>query len=334
MTFILPLTETKHDSIAILTDFEPDDLMGLMIFLNWFCENHGSQAFEIPILVITGEGDKDKTVLARNFMRHFHLVDNVQVSTGDLSGTPFPQAICELYAREDFEPAPADNVSLGEFLDEHDRPLIISLKPPREFLHVSDAIFSKCVLLQYGSFNFREMFKIDPKESVAEMINTAFKQVILYESYFASGQNNSADPVNAKNLFDVLSPELGIAIAAWSNQICRACVKSVHEISCQMLGLDPNDPELARLYARLHRNEKIIGKVLDGGGSQVVLADQGLLTCAIQYEETFFFDQVNGTIAFDSNGYTVHTPSENGPVRLIRNVPFDDLIEEMVDGLA
>jgi len=90
-----------------------------------------------------------------------------------------------------------------------DNPIMFSLKPMRELMawYREDSVairilLSNVDLYVYGGFNFRSLLKNNMKE-LPELLQS-FKNVYLYESFFATGKENSIDKHNCPVLYKYL----------------------------------------------------------------------------------------------------------------------------------
>ena len=242
---------SQHDACVLCSDLEPDDVLAIAILANQIPK-------DFPLLVITGEGNLDKSGLGHNICQHFGFT-NFQIIHGDYStktypenallsfGDVFPDKNSEKYAEEN------SRLLLANFLDQYQSPLIISIKPMRELKDIPIHLTQKCVLVKYGSFNLRCMFDQWDKNEMANFINTRFKQVLLYESFPATGTNNSINKNNAPALFQALQNQhetyqgLFNLVLAWNQYIVNDCWNEIYQIVGKL-------PEIENALGQIHRS--------------------------------------------------------------------------------
>ncbi len=308
----------NHDICILCTDFEPDDILAFIVLKN-------NIPLDLPLLIICGEGNLDKTGLALNIFKQLGFTDFIIVQ-GDLSNKDYPPeallSFGEPLAEVDERIIKRDaRTVLKECLTSYNNPFIISIKPMREIMDMPIELTQKCVMAKYGSFNLRCMFDKKKPDDVAEFINNRFKEVLLYESFPATGSQNSINQKNAREIFDKLNPEMIDIIIHWNKHIVKDCQQSIHKIKDKL----SKDPQNEKLKERFKKNVQIIQNVEDADYIQLVLADFAMMTVIFHKLGTI----CRGNISFNSLNYTVHTPDENGKVLFVENVDFNQLIHKI-----
>jgi len=331
------LPKSEHDALLILTDLEPDDVLAIYIL-----RKRLDAAF--PILVVLGEGDLNKTGMADGLFTqlgftNFKTIQGPYSNFEYYSNYEYPNEAIHIFG---------DNVGkqfqaniyfeeIEKFLGEFVSPLILGIKPFTELLNVDPTVLSKCVLAMYGGFNLRCMTNNCLEESVAKLINNAFKYVILYETFFVTGEQNSINKNNAPKLFETLVTSQDLVLRGivklmgiWNDHIADECLKTISDVCCDIRRKWPERQfkELKEHIDQIQkRHLKIVNSIVDAESTQMVLADFGL-TALLVWDSVQFGEVKTGNISFDSMGYTIHTQEEDepstyvGPVYRPSRTPF------------
>lgn len=328
--------DTSHDALVILTDLEPDDVLAIGMLL----KNVSSM---IPLLVIVGEGNVDKTAMGIDLIKKLGH-KNFKLFQGEKSEKEFPTLILDLFDGSLRDKVDYDfNIkNVAEiFLSKSLSPLIFSIKSPREIMNIDRNLLGKSFLAQYGSFNFRSMFNDYDQSEISNFINNSFKGVILYESYFATGHDNSINSQNASKLFLKIRnsnhPYLKVLwkmIQEWNNYISHDCLQTASVLTKDMLdewqNQDRNWEKLKQMYNKLvSRNLKVISSIIEAQNEQMVFADFGLVVTLLSSH--FDHRLEKGEIEFSDLGYTTFNPSDNGRVLLVKDVNFDQVVNKITD---
>jgi len=320
--------KSSHDALLVLTDLEPDDVLALYILLKKVDKT-------FPMLVIVGEGNINKTGMVTSLL-NLMCFNNFTVVQGSLNlHKDFPEAACRVFGNT--SPSPDSNVSIEieEFLTKYDSPLIFGIKPFTELLDVNPDLLAKCVLALYGGFNLRCMSFSVSKDDIAEFVNTSFKHVILYESFYAAGEQNSVNKTNAADLFNIMlkskDPVLvGLVklITIWNDHIADDCLLTTTTVSKQMneTWKDRQWDKLKKDFDQIYnRNLKVISSIIQAENMQMVLADFGLAALLVS-NDFIQGDAILCDIGFNQLGYTTFTAKANGGVKLVHGMGFDNIV--------
>jgi hypothetical protein len=325
------------DSLLILTDLEPDDIIACYIQLTHTPAN-------TPILFVTGEGNKNKGGLAKCFIDSLlPNLKHIEIIHGDLSKSEYPEEILSSFGKSDNINILKDTGQIKHFLEIHNNPFILCLKPPRELYDIPSETLNKCTMAIYGSFNFRTMFNTINKDAISELINTRFKHVYLYESFLATGINNSINTTNAESLYNKITDSkwdgLHKMVYIWNKHMiintCKHIQTTSGQITNTMTKYDNINHDMLSTIKNLanimHRNQKILDNIISDP-KQMVLADFGLTACL--YSPLLNDDKykTRGTISFNDFGYTCHITEDDvnaNKVTLYHDIPFEIMIEEI-----
>lgn len=334
--------------VFLESDLEPDDLLAVYVLLK--------RGYSLDQVVV-GEGDsriKLERFLAYWAMLHAEFPRQVPADPAVLRGLsskkPFPgdgqdvsdddALLVRAAAREKDEDestvCEAYRTRLVAYLERHEAPLVIQLKPMRELLAVWEsiphALRLKTTLAHYGSFNYRSLMdKADPVGSHARieaMLRSGFGRVVVYESFLATGAQNSITRDSMPALYRALdafassSPFLDCMkrlTLAWNQHCLERCQKSVAWYDKKPQPLSDMDRE-----AR-HRSLKIVDGIQKSLDSQMVLADSGL-ALVLENNETFSDQCVPADLSFDvATGYTQHVPRADATTSVYLGVPYNSL---------
>lgn len=369
---ILPDT---HDCVVFCTDGEPDDLVA--------AKNLADKLGHLPWLFVVGEGKKPKLRQAKNWCRMLALSDVVCVQSR-LSDREYPEAMLHVFdqptslsesAMSNLKDDDDDDVDervciamLNKFLQSHKNPLIVMIKPGWELFDVDKTLLSKSTLAAYGSFNFRCLLDKFSRTDLADFLNTAFKRVVLYETFFVMGEDNSINNVNAPRLYELIRQKaqagdaywLAVqkAIAIWNSHIAVSQLRSLQKVSKAMYdSWEEEDKQLEaiatasgggtdadQVWKKRRANSdkmflggaKIVNSIVVAKGQQMVFADFGLTTLmrAEAAELTPPETIVQCTIEFDEGrGNTVFKPDAEGKVIVLKSVDKANLIKAVENSI-
>lgn len=188
-----PLTTT---SVWVETDLEPDDVLAIRLkplcHANWY---------------VVGEGNANTKY--NRMKKYCQLLNNTSaiIIYGMNSSKPFPND------GKEFDVLPNDIPSNINYLDNFialskcKNPIMFSLKPMKELLHefaknkdLIKSLVKNIELYLYGSFNIRSILT-EHKGNVIELLQN-FKKVCIYESFYATGEQNSINKLNFPILYD------------------------------------------------------------------------------------------------------------------------------------
>jgi len=318
------------NDLFIETDLESDDLLAIYILL---CRGYNIRH------VVVGEGDSCiKYERMKVYWTHLHNEFPSQISSvpsilhGMSSSKPFSNDgfdissnnhdIHELRHRamelKEIKHSKSDDVKTNEyrltlmsFIEHTNRPLIIALKPMRELFKVwkdiPSELLRKTTLVDYGSFNYRCLWGKDPKEKLSnsnlllEMLSQ-FKKHILYESFLATGLQNSMNKENMSNVYDslqILSKTshflqcLFRLISQWNSHLVKQCRDNISKY-------DLIQEKLQWQIDAQDRSRRIITSIETSIDSQMVLADSAL--AALLDDENFQPSPTPVNISFDDKG--------------------------------
>lgn len=351
---------STHDSIVILTDLEPDDVLAIHILSKHVNLN-------IPILVIVGESKVAKHDIGCGLMRNAGF-NNFRVIQGPNSSKDYPIKIVTDLFQIDVKDVDLNSYdvfdSIVNFLKLSESPFILAIKPFTELFNIDRDLLKKCVFAVYGSFNFRCMFSSITPKDVADFVNNAFKYSIVYETYYVIGDQNSMNYNNARNIFDKLAVEAGdgsdrcdgndscegsdgregnnivardllYLVEYWGDHIANDCLETAEQLSKDMNSkwLDRDWDLLRRDYDRLiNRNLKVVGSIIEAKNKQFVLADFGLVALLVSNNNidinTTTTSLKRGKIWFE-NGYTKfeQSDSNNSGTFMVMDIGLDKMVQ-------
>lgn len=179
----------------IETDLEPDDVLALKIFpkANYYVVSEGNAYIKYIRL--------KKYLQLLNYSNTIIIKGDNHSKSFKLDGKEFD------ILEDDFHP---NTNYLDNFIKfaSSSNPIMISIKPIRELINefkknkdLIKSLTSNITMYCYGGFNLR---CIKEKDILLELINS-FKEVYIYESFFATGQTNSINKDNFSELYQYLS---------------------------------------------------------------------------------------------------------------------------------
>jgi len=284
-----------HDALLIMSDLSPAGILALKTLRQYLPE--------VPILLVCGESLHDKTALGINIMmtygfRNFHVIRG-HISDKDypLNEIKYPSASTMAITRA----AP----TVESFLAEYNCPLIIGLYSLCDLMNISNKILEKCVLLMYGSYLLRCMYFNQDMSLVLSFINNAFRHVILYESFYATGHENSYW------LPEECSDTALIRATKWCNKLDLAEALSVIK-------------EVESNNERLGRNAKIVSNIISSKYRHIVMADFCLILYA--FNPILSGQAIRGHLSVNSEEYSEIAPSNRGRVYLVKDLERKELL--------
>ena len=253
------LFKKQIKAVAVSTDLEPDDIVALFFLVRGMQRNASGL---LPILIVVGEGKVEKATMMRSFAQNLSL--ECTVVQGSLSQRNYPSEMLNLFSTN--APNDASKVissalsartetvktdydkeckkAMEQFLETYEHVLFLMIKPCWELFGISPNLLKKISLACYGSFNFRCLFEKIDRSVLATFFNTAFDSVVLYETFFVMGDDNSINAINAPRFYDIIRRRAAVgdpifvnlskSIAVWNNHIVTEQLKSVQKISKAM----------------------------------------------------------------------------------------------------
>lgn len=214
-----------------------------------------------------------------------------------------------------------------------DRPTMIILKPFRELMkhyyYCHDAnqsqkleklekLLSQVTLWIYGSFNFRCILDSYSNVQVEKVLKT-FKNVYIYESFLATGEQNNINSVTMPKFFATYNLEMQKSeyvqnlhrlIFNWNQCILETLLSKNDESKSS------NSDDSSR-----KRANKIIASIREHANFSMVAADIGL---AAVFEDFGLFTPVD--LSFDPNTYySLIKSNPLSSIFVIKNIPWTDL---------
>jgi len=332
---------SQFDGVYVESDVETDGV-AMMAILKPLLSRHEN------VLVVVGEGKCEKTGMMRNLLDSLGLY-HARVVQGAYSKKDYPTEMLAAFGPIDAHTS--DSVAQREalmtsFFEKAKRPLIILEKPPHDFLTIADSHLASATVVVYGSFNFRSLSD-EEKARLLHLLNDHCAQVILYESYLATGYENSVTPKNSE-LFVHMRKCSGdvdsnfarfwrgfeTAMLAWNKFIAADCLTTVAQLSSQMIDYleDGNWEELRSKKRRIEdRNWKVVANIIDAESQQMVFADCAMAAAILG---TRPINGIKGRISFDKDtGYTVPVEDPTGRIFVFTgtSADFAPAVKRMTD---
>ncbi len=263
----------KHDpkhTTWVETDEEPDDIMALAVI-------------DQPDYFVVGEGDS--SIKFNRINEYAKLLGNKKpvLIKGESSDKPFHADGKEFDKLGHYEPTEDYFQNLKKFATGY-KPVMFSIKPMRELL----ALFKKdqktitdlvknIELFCYGSFNFITLFTDkkwnvydDDKQHLVTLLNS-FKKVNIYETFFATGADNSINKEKFPKLYNLFQEKkdepfyqaLIRLVTNWNQHIRDECQKDIDDAKSK--GKEPSPVDI-----------NIINNISGNEDFQFVLADFAL----------------------------------------------------------
>ena len=289
----------QYDSntvFLISTDLETDDVAAIYLLSLCIPDN--------KIYFLVGEGDRD--IKYERMKMYIKMIgfSNAHVLYGLPSNKKFTFDGYDVFTPQTNIKLPKCNLSMEELYCEifralHQKPVIISLKPPRELITIYmryPDFFKDLTIYGYMSFNLRCLMKDYIKANIIEFFES-FKETYWYETYHAIGSDNI---ITGKDIDMNAMPQVISGIMKYWNKHQVEYSKGV----CSKL----EGKEDARSKSRYHRNQKAIGQVVDNDYLQFVNADTGLIFSMI--DDSGASKYIKRTVSFDERGYSVIKPGD------------------------
>jgi hypothetical protein len=176
------------------------------------------------------------------------------------------------------------------------------------------------------------------RTKLAAWLNNSFKHILLYESFLATGDQNSVNSLNAPKLFQTIKtnyPGLDKLIQIWNQAIFQQCLESLSEHLEKIKNIKSGDTyweSVEKCYYKANRNLKIIGSISQAKSEQMVLADFGLIIAMLGNIPDNCITQ--GFITFDDFGYTIPQKDNSGPIEFVTGLDFEkavEILEKVID---
>lgn len=355
------------NGVAVIADDEPDDAFAKLIMAKQLTKNGNP----VRQLWVTGEGRKSKLALIKQQADALRLPPNsITFAQGALGKKDFPDEIMHAFTDLSASQGGDDATelendatrSLQLFLESCSDPLLVVIKPFPELLSLPKELLAKSTVVIYGSFNFRSMFELVGKEKLAAFVNGAFKRVVLYETFFAIGPNNSISKQNAPRLFEIICQKaetdryyrgLLKTMQIWNEHIFEAQIKSLSKTAIEMTkNYEAEKTAIERastvgdceavykkrkvLVDKSERSSKILSSIANSFSQQMVLADFGLAVLMFEVGAKALASGrlTRADVEFvESHDNTVLKPNENGKVYVIEGVDRDILVECLIESI-
>jgi hypothetical protein len=207
------------------------------------------------------------TVIVQGFdsKKEFPTDDSVPCAIGNNNelDLDIPQTSVESYKE-----------ALIEYLSENERPILVLLKPPRELLACLDEIaldlIRKATVYMYGGFNIRTLLNENKGNNIYRRafhkLFQQLKDVYLYESFYATGQQNSVNCETMPTLYQYMMEHSQSKYV--KNLLNWTRLWNQHMLT-----------ESAKWKDVSERSMKIYNNIKDHLDFQMVLADQALAVC-------------------------------------------------------
>lgn len=213
-----------YDGVLLSTDLEPDDVLAIKLL--------ASKLKDVPMLVVIGEGNRDKTQLAVSLLAAYGIGSSAKVVQGKKTGTTYPSTMLDVFLEA---PSGASFTSATiidgdavarttRFLETHNAPFALLLKPPRELTNIDAALLGKTAAAVYGSFNL-ESFRegLLPKNNLTrvlwqEGLLSSFKTTLWIERSLSVGRDSTLEP--GSKLWDWIAMDAPLLqlIYKWNRQ--------------------------------------------------------------------------------------------------------------------
>jgi len=288
VTFAVPSgpLQGAYDGVLVLTDLEADDAIALKVL--------AARLRGVPLLVVVGEGDADKTAFAAGLLGWLGLDSDAVVVQSRRSTTRFPAQLAHLYAEDTGQarvvPLPAAALPAGSeeaetaaerfageqieaFLIELSHPLALFLKPPHEMLHVSSAAKVKTSAALYGSFNLSQLrdqhWPAGRKDALELEFLRSFGAVLWLERSAACGRDCNLDARSAPALWAAsvaVDAKLELHIRHWNQAIvhrsCGDIGMGTEEVERLLQARDMDPAEVASRSAEGAWVERKLNKII------------------------------------------------------------------------
>ena len=354
-SFIVPAGHLRgtYDAVLISTDVEPDDILALKVL--------APRLAGVPMLFIVGEGPCDKRQMAEEMLLMFGLSESASVVQGARSDNSYPMEALNLYRRGEPSPAVTDDGNGGDgggmdraaeaaaaaaataaFLERHEAPFALLLKPPHELLGADAALLRKTRAALYGSFNLSElrvrmeaahpaMGAAGSCEATAALMN-GFGALLWVERSSSVGRDCCIDPISCPEAWPAIRADrpLSSLIALWNDTIVQSMSSSrvvagmsaaVREALATRGAGGGEGAARGAYYAKLEdmclKAEKKVAVMLQiarSGGEQMCHADTLVATVLLDRSGGLCRREVRCKVAADERARLKVEPEEGGSV--------------------
>lgn len=253
------------------TDLEPDDVLAIMML-------------PAPKYVVVGEGNVG--VKWERAHRYYSLLGGAPlILYGKSSNRPFQGDGEEFETTLPVHPhdSGAEKVDIEAYRKAYrefvgaSNPVMVSLKPMRELFEwyredqaEVTGLIGKVALYAYGGFNFRCLLSRteDLSEKVCEFLN-AFKRTVIYETYRATGVQNSMNRQNGEVIYKLLDESREL-------EYVRALLKLVKLWNQHLVKSFEDELESRSDPESKARNQKALNSIRGNEEFQFVVADFAL----------------------------------------------------------
>ena len=283
---------------GIFTDVEPDDIIAIKVFSKFVKSN-------VKFFV----GGRNNVIQAKRLQFYIKLfgIESREVYLGRSGGsreTGFKEDGFEIFNPDELaslKPVRTDKNYITEALK---CDIFIIIKAPHDLMahFMSNKFaFADKIAYVYGSFNLRSL-KASKDDIIAFL--RSFKRCYLYESFFATGENNTVN----KNNFNFVKLEKQIieSIRLWDSHIAEICKITIKTSS------DTN---------AISRSKKCLESVLNG--PQFVNADVFLMLSIfekttpwkkiknIKYRDAYIVTETDDTVSISDGLHVISPPDKS-----------------------
>ncbi len=326
--------------IWLETDLEPDDLLAIFFLIK--------RGF-YPQFIVVGEGQAQ--IKSARMIRYLQLLKidgllpqdcSCQVIEGINSNHQFRADGHEFDQLELTQTTESVSYQthyvncFQSYIKSTLEPIYVGLKPPRELILYKSELDHELSMIKgyfYGSFNFRSL----NNNNDLQILFSKMASVYLYESYYATGTENSMNQKLCPQIWSNLKQHqstyiktLMIAINLWNTHIKNDCEKRCHKL-LKKLHLPPIDLynshdcqeildylQHTDYQTQFQRSLQIISNITNNLDSQMVLADQCL---GLAVENPIFNPYLQPMeINFDNQNYTQLISSESHQTLVYQSV--------------
>ncbi len=304
-------------AVIISTDLETDDLITLLLLEKYLSKS-------IPKLFLVGEGDSYIKYMRMKIYIEIMGFQNATVVQGYSSDKDFSydgedvfnvEFVKQLRVAGEKKKETKCLEEIKQFLKTNPSLTILSLKPPHEFMALwkeDNKIFNTTDLLGYMGFNIRCLMKSNENTTIIEFLNS-FRRVVYYESFLATGNENSIKFKDDIFPFDKLPKYVTSMMNLWNLDMLTYCYNNIKKYTSMTVKelIRVTQEEEDQIYLlikekkdceRFKRNLKIIRQVTTANYQQFVNADCALIATLLvnMPTEWMYF----GLLDFNEIGYT------------------------------
>jgi hypothetical protein len=336
--------------IGIETDLEPDDCMALYLL------NKMTKMYYVNV----GEGDGTN--------KYYRMKKYLSLLNSDKTILFRGMSSNKLFEKDGME---FDNLSTDEikydgkkyvelfknYVTSTDDPIIVFLKPPRELMENLNELMPylpKVTAYFYGGFNFRCLMEKHDSETITEMLQM-FKDTYVYESFHATGHNNSITKKD-KMVYDAINSiknnpfieKLLKVTSLWNNHLLNDCFKTCKNIAekynmpvetiFKFAGeYEKSQKDNIRKYItderqaeKFYRSYKTYMSIKGNEDFQFVMADMCAVVAFFNNKFTKYLKEAE--ISF-SNGYTNFSPCYKSNIYYYSNIDREFMLNELASEL-